>query len=224
MKSKNWNEIKKKNEIRNQKYRFYQAKELKMIILKAKDYNKNYKDQRVIHFTIDIQWINLTLYYSQSISTYSSSYHASFVLQIAIATHMATCRGEPAQILVVHTMTVITIHTIAHTLVRTGLTIAMVAHVIKPMVNLNMDAVVVDTLHMSMVVMEALLLDSVVMTGVLLVRPLVILIARLASLPITNGSDLTLAIHIAPLVITFKDQHEENTLSAHRTDFVELAM
>ena len=196
-----------------------------MIILKAKDYNKNYKDQRVVHFTIDIQWINLTLYYSQSISIYSSSYHASFVLQIVIATHMATCRGEPAQILVVHTiMKVITTHTIAHTLVRTGLTIAVVAHVIKPMVNLNMDAVVVDILHMSMVVMEALLLDSVVMTGVLLVRPLVILIARLASLPITNGSDLTLAIHIAPLVITFKDQHEENTLSAHRTDFVELAM
>jgi hypothetical protein len=170
-----------------------------MIILKAKDYNKNYKDQRVIHFTIDIQWINLTISYSQSISTYYSSYHASFVLQIVIATHTATCRREHAQILVVHTIIgEITTHTIAHTLVRTGLTIAVVAHVFKPMLNLNMDATVMDTLHMFMVVMEALLLDSVVMTGVLLVRPLVILIARLASLPITNGSDPPLANHIVP--------------------------
>ncbi len=150
------------------------------------------------------------------------------MLQIVVATIMATCRGEPVQILVVHTIIwVVTTHTIAHTPVRTGATIAIVkvaAHVIRQMVNPNMDAAVMGILHMSMVVMEALLLENVVMTGVLLVIVLVILIVRLASLIITNGSDLTLAIHIAPLVITSKDQHEENTLSAHRTDIVELAM
>ena len=147
------------------------------------------------------------------------------MLQIVVATHMATCRGEPVQILVVHTIIgVITTHTIAPTPVRTGATIAVVARVSKPMVDPHMVVAVMDIPLTSMVAMEVLLSENVVMTGVLLVRPLVILIARLASLHFINGSDLVLAIHIAPLVIMFKDQHEENTLSAHRTDIVELAM
>jgi hypothetical protein len=121
---------------------------------------------------------------------------------MAIATHMATRSRKPVGLLAVAIVRVIRImvitHILAPTIVRTGSTIAVAVRVIRRLPHQLMGAVVMAIPHITMAVMEARMSDNAVIAIVLPAMVLVILIVRLASIVIINGTGPTLAKTIVP--------------------------